>query len=717
MSIPWTEVLWVIIPALSAIFYAAILYTYGGNWRNLDAAERWLMAFVTVAALWGLSSVLFHTAPEFIPPEVLVRLVALFNFAMPLTVYGFTAHFLARRFAIRLLNIGIILYLVIAILILLGYVVYDARVVNGVVTQKYGPAMILAAAYWVTYMYGAGLAILKEWRRTHNEDYRNRLAYLLGVIFFLTLGNTINITPLQIYPLDQLCAAIAAGLLALSLARSHVLTTQQALPRILGILVFAFLYVFIISITLYILGQLARWTLILASVLFALVSGVLLLSFEPLRRQIMTFINHWFFEEYDVNQLLYNISQASTYLRLPHVLGRDILRELQNALDLSSAVLVLKHEFEPEYRPIAWVGNEPPPEDARFPEDSPLIEVLGSVGRALTLEELAEHPKAHALWQREWETLYNLNTRVIVPIVSEEGVIGFMALGPKRSGRHFSLRERRHILPLIANQIAIALTNSWLYGQVQKEAEMLARANEELRELNKIKSEMVQNVSHELRTPLTLIQGYAELLAYDMLETPQEIKEAGEIILQHAKHLRHLVEQLLAFQRLERSGIEKEPFDVAQWLKEVYQAWAPTMAREGLTLHLDVAEDVDGVLGNREYLRQVVDNLMDNARKFSKRGGHVYLRAWREGDTVYISVRDEGIGVPKEKLPFLFERFYQVDGTSTRKYGGMGIGLALCKEIVEQHGGRIWAESEGLGKGLTVTFTLPALSQDTRTSS
>jgi len=710
MNIPLTEILWVIIPALSAVLYAAILYSYGGNWRDLDAAERWLMLFVAVAALWGLSSVLLHVAPGFISPEILIRLVALFNFAMPLTVYGFTAYFLSRRKAIRLLNIGIVAYFVIAVLILTGKVVYDAHVENGVVSQKFGPAMIIAAIYWVVYMYGAGLAILREWRRTQNTDYRNRLAYILGVIFFLTLGNTINVTPLQAYPLDQLFAAIAAGLLALSLAQQHVLSAQKALPRIIGMVIFAFVYVFVISASLYILGRLARWTLLMASVFLTLISTILLLSYEPLRRQIYAFINNWFFEEYDVNQLLYNISQIATYLRLPQALGQDILKELQKTLDLENAALILRHEIDPEYRLVATVGFRNPPENIVFPADSPFVDVLADVDRALTLEELAEHPKAHGLWQREWDALWRLNAAVIVPITSDEGVIGGMVLGPKRSGRPFTLRERRHILPLIANQIAIALANSRLYAQVQKEAEMLAKANEELRELNKIKTEMVQNVSHELRTPLTLIQGYAELLAYDMLNSPEKIKEAGEIILEHAQHLRHLVEQLLAFQRLQREGIQLKPFDLREWLHHVFVAWEPTMERAGLRLTMEVDDEVGWALGNPEYLRQVIDNLMDNARKFSKPGGEVRIRAWKEGDEIYIAVSDQGIGVPPEKLPYLFERFYQVDGTATRRYGGMGIGLALCKEIVEMHGGRIWAESEGIGKGLTVTFTLKSAS-------
>ena len=707
--IPLTEFLWVTIPALSSALYAALLYTRGVSWKRLEPAERWLMAFVSAAALWGMSSVLLHAMPTGISPEVLVRLVAIFNFAMPLTVFGFTAHFLTHRTAKSLVIPGMALYVLIVALIVHGDVVRNARVVRGVVFQDYGPAMILAAAFWVFYMYGAGFLIFREWRRTSNLEYRNRLTYLLGVILLLTLGNTVNITPLQAYPIDQLCASLAAGLLALSLTQTQALHAYAALPRVILLVFLAILYVILISSALYFLAQLPRWTLLVASTVIALTSGLLLLSYVPLRQRLQNAITHFFFEDYNINKLLYRITTKATRLRLPQELGHDILQDMVEVLGLTSAVLVLRDEIEPIYKPVASMGVSEDVENSTFADDSPLLDILGSLDRALTWEELAEHPKASGLWISEWENLRRLQLEAIVPIRTDEGLLGFFVLGRKRNGSAYTVRELHETLPLIANQVAIALANSRLYAQVQREAELLARANEELRELDKIKTEIIQNVSHELRTPLTLIQGYAELLNSGMLENEAEIKEAGEVIRSHAQHLYRLVEQLLSFQKLERSPIELQPFDIRRWLQEVVRAWEPTINKSGLQLHLSIQPDVQYALGSREYLRQVIDNLLDNARKFSPEEGNIWIRAWRENDETYISVKDEGIGVPPEKLPYLFERFYQVDGSASRRYGGMGIGLALVKEIIEQHGGQVWAESKGPGTGLTITFTLKAV--------
>ncbi len=708
----FTELLWVTIPALSAALYAAILYARAPSWKRLEPAERWLMIFVGMAALWGLSSVLFHAAPEAVSPNILVRLVAIFNFGMPLTVFGFTTHFLAIRWARRLVPPGILIYTILVGLIIQGSVVYNARVIHGVVYQDYGPAMVLAAIYWVFFMYGAGLLILQAWRHSNNLDYRGRLSYLLGVIVLLTVGNSIDVTPLQRYPLDQLCAAFAAGLLALSLMRTRARHTATAFPRVVLIIMAAITYVTLIASSTYLLAQLSRWSSLIASVIIAIVSGALLLSYMPVRRRVIDWAAYLFFETYNVRDLLYRITTKATHLRLPQELGSDILRDMQDVLGLSSAVLVLKDEIAPIYRPVVAVGEVAPTNDIAFKEDSPLFAVLASVRDALTIEELAEHPEAHALWIQEWENLHRLKAEVIVSIKSEGEIVGFFALGSKLDGSAYTARELKETLPLVANQIAIALANSRLYAQVQREAELLAKANKELKEVDRIKTEIIQNVSHELRTPLTLIQGYAELLSSGTLESNEEVHEAGQVILQHARHLYRLVEDLLSFQRLEREPIQLAPFDLRQWLETAVRAWEPTMAKAHLHLFLNIADPVRWALGNPEHLQQVIDNLLQNARKFSPEGGRIWVRAWQREGEVYISVADEGIGVPKEKLPYLFERFYQVDGSTSRRFGGMGIGLALVKEIVERHGGRVWAESEGPGTGLTLTFTLRAITKE-----
>ena len=252
-----------------------------------------------------------------------------------------------------------------------------------------------------------------------------------------------------------------------------------------------------------------------------------------------------------------------------------------------------------------------------------------------------------------------------------------------------------------AHLVAVALVKAQLYEDLQ-------RTNEALEQALQARDDMLRNVTHELRTPLTMVRGYAELMEMGMITAPEEVREYGEIIRRNAQHLQSLLDQLLLYQRL-RFGQEEialEPVDIQAWLRRVVRDWQRPLEEGGYHLVLEMAEPLPRVLGHTEYLLRVINNLLDNARKFSPEGGTITVRAWHEGDEVFISVSDEGIGIPPDKLDKVFERFYQVDASSTRQFGGMGIGLSLCKQIVDMHGGRIWAESEGTGKGTTITFTL-----------
>ena len=701
------DILWIAIPALTSLLYAILLYNLTAGGTYLEPAERWRAAFLLAATLWALSSMALHALHHVVSPTWLIRVWTLINFALPLTTNGFVAHFLALPRARRLTTVGIVLYVPMAYLVLAGYVVREAWGSGGRISFSVGPALPFYGALWAFYMYSSGFYLLRERMRSPSPEFRQRLNYLLGVIILLTLGNALNATPLSSYPLDILLAALAAVLMGLSITRNHLLAVRIAAGRTMVFVLLGLLYVAGVASLLYTLTVLGQWALALTSVIVAIVTGLLVLSYTPVRRRVERAVARFFLAERDIEPLLLRLSRIGTRLRPPADLARAILREVRSFLGLSSAGLFLHFGDDDMYRLIAAEGVEVEEDLIHFQADSPLIAILKARSEALTLNMLAELPLAAGLWIQEWEMLHTLQAEVLVPIHAEEELIGFFVLGRQQENQAYSRRELRQTFPLLASQISIALDNSRLYAQVEAKAEELARANEELQELDRLKTEIIQNVSHELRTPLTLIMGYAELLEQGLIADPEEVRDAGRLMLEHARHLRHLVEQLLAFQRLERAGITPHPFDLYAWLQDVVKAWQPALAKAGLTLITDVDASVGEVMGDKSYLRQVVDNLLDNARKFSPQGGHIFLRAWRGNGDIYISVADEGVGVPPDKLPRLFERFYQVQGGPRRKYGGMGIGLALCKEIVEQHGGRIWAESEGLGKGLTVTFTLP----------
>jgi signal transduction histidine kinase len=256
------------------------------------------------------------------------------------------------------------------------------------------------------------------------------------------------------------------------------------------------------------------------------------------------------------------------------------------------------------------------------------------------------------------------------------------------------------MLEALASSAAIAIENANLVASLQE-------ANIQLRAALHAKDEMLQNVSHELRTPLAMICGFSEALDRGELGPLTEGQQrAAQIMERQGERLRLMVDRLLTLQSFEAKSLQRTRLDLGQWLPEAIHIWDVRAAQAGLTLHVQ-APPTCTVMADPSFLEHVVDNLLDNAIKFTPQGGQAHVRAWAEGDEAVTAVSDSGVGIPPDKLQQVFERFYQVDSGSARRFGGMGIGLALCRAIVEAHGGRIWAESSGDGQGTTFYVALP----------
>ncbi|OIO95477.1 MAG: hypothetical protein AUK03_05390 [Anaerolineae bacterium CG2_30_64_16] len=254
----------------------------------------------------------------------------------------------------------------------------------------------------------------------------------------------------------------------------------------------------------------------------------------------------------------------------------------------------------------------------------------------------------------------------------------------------------------------------WELAERKRAEEKLREANLQLQAALSAKNEMIQNVSHELRTPLTTISGYVELLGEAALgPVTAEQAQALEVMSRQAKQLYFMVNRLLTLQTIDARGLQKSEVEPGLLLHQAVEAWQARTAAAGIRFDLEVAPDIPVVEVDVDLLNQVFDNLLDNAVKFSPAGGVVRVRAWAaqsgvpEGCRVLISVADSGIGISADKVEQVFERFYQADGSTTRRFGGAGIGLALCRKIVAAHGGRIWAESDGERQGSTFYVALP----------
>ncbi|MBK8002488.1 MAG: PAS domain-containing protein [Gemmatimonadetes bacterium] len=227
----------------------------------------------------------------------------------------------------------------------------------------------------------------------------------------------------------------------------------------------------------------------------------------------------------------------------------------------------------------------------------------------------------------------------------------------------------------------------------------------ELRRLEAVRRDFVANVSHELKTPLTSISGYAETLVGDQTD-PATTRRFLEVILANSRRMQRLVDDLLDLSRIESGGWRPQPevLDVGMVGREVWTLLAARAEERGVRFAQDLA--VPTTFADPDALRQVLSNLMDNALRYTPRGGTITLRTRREDDGVRVSVRDTGSGITGDHLPRIFERFYRADPARSREEGGTGLGLAIVKHMVEGHGGSVRAESE-FGRGSEISAWFP----------
>jgi len=292
-----------------------------------------------------------------------------------------------------------------------------------------------------------------------------------------------------------------------------------------------------------------------------------------------------------------------------------------------------------------------------------------------------------------------------VPLCIQHRVIGTLSVDSDRPHAFSEADER--LLTIAAAQAAVAIERARLYANLQQRARNLAEAYTELKEADRLKDEVVQNVSHELRTPLTFVKGYVQLLLEGNAGGLTEAqKEYLRIVAEKTDVITALVSDIMFLQQADRAPGNKTPVSLTKLAWRALRGCAATAEKAELTLVENLPKDLPPVAGNEARLLQVFDNLLGNAIKFSPAGGRITVTVEDAGSMLRASVSDQGIGIPKDQQEKIFERFYQVNGSARRRFGGAGLGLAIVRQIVETHGGRVWVESDE-GKGSTFYFTIP----------
>jgi signal transduction histidine kinase len=263
---------------------------------------------------------------------------------------------------------------------------------------------------------------------------------------------------------------------------------------------------------------------------------------------------------------------------------------------------------------------------------------------------------------------------------------------------------------IIQLRSALQAANRTLERRVEERTAELQKALKRVSELSQLKANFISNISHELRTPLTHIKGYVELLVTESLgEITEEQRHALQVSQQSTSRLETLIEDLIMFSLSSRGelSIVHENVDLRRLVNLAVKSSTSKAQERGVNLNVILDEDVPHVQADAQKIAWVLNQLLDNGVKFTPSNGRVVLTVKREGDNlVIVSVTDTGIGIPSNRLDDIFEPFHQLDGSSTRRFGGTGLGLSLVRQIIEAHGSMIEVQSiEGRGS----TFKFPLL--------
>ncbi|HEX8494936.1 MAG TPA: ATP-binding protein [Pyrinomonadaceae bacterium] len=405
----------------------------------------------------------------------------------------------------------------------------------------------------------------------------------------------------------------------------------------------------------------------------------------------------------DRTERLQTITAALSEALTPEQVSAVVLNQGLTALGAQAGSVTLLNAQRTELEVIDAVGlpKELIDKWTRFPINSrvPLADAART-GQLVAIESLAER-------ERNYPNLVSLHsmtgnqTLVAVPLIVEGRTIGAMGISFQEA-QQLSEDDRAFML-VIARQCAQAISRARLY-----EAERRSRAEAEA--ANRTKDEFLATLSHELRTPLTAMLGWTRLLRTNSLDETT-VAHALETVERNARAQTQLIEDLLDVSRIitGKLRLEAHPVELVPVIEAAVEGVRPAAEAKSIRLQTELDPLVGPVSGDPARLQQVVWNLLSNAVKFTGKGGQIVVRLERPDSHVQISVSDTGEGIKEEFLPFVFDRFRQADGSTTRLHGGLGLGLAIVRHLVELHGGTVKAESAGEGQGATFTVTLPLL--------
>ncbi|MBI2359953.1 MAG: hypothetical protein HYV04_13830 [Deltaproteobacteria bacterium] len=480
-----------------------------------------------------------------------------------------------------------------------------------------------------------------------------------------------------------------------------------------GALTGLLLVVYVVVVSLLSLGAGIYEKDVLAPLLFAV---VVVLIFNPLLRWLEGVVDRYIYgQAYDSNQLQRDVSLLLRSLADPEVSADRFLKLVTGRIGIETACLFFQPPGQEGCVAVSLNGELNPATARRLVLGSSWKDYFGARWGGVSKAEVETDPGYGPTRAEILELFRRLGAELVIPIVFEHNILGLVAFGEKRSGREYSAGDF-HVLCSLADQLALSLENGMLYEESEKakksyrslydEAQVM---NRRLIDADRLKKQFVANISHELRTPISTILGYSEVLLDPGFRG--DTRTALERLVSSGQSLSQLMDNLMDFSRMEAEtlAITLQEVKLREVLGSLEIMTRRLIKERPVRFYLRVDRSAETIQTDPQKLQQILAHLLTNALKFTEQGEiSVQVQTLAEGQDslLEISVADTGIGISRENQEIIFEDFRQLDGSATRKYGGTGLGLGLCRKLARSLGGKITVDSEP-GKGSVFSLFLP----------
>lgn len=619
-------------------------------------------------------------------------------------------------------------------LIMAFLTIYDSSVIRSVdIISGKEHIIHFGWAYYNLYIFYFPLFFILSYLVLFLKYFKQKNKYIRLQILYILLGmSAASIPPIftnlnlptfgyfQLNWVGQVVTVFWIAGVAYAIIRQRLMDIKLLVARTVMFTLLISALVLIYGIGVFLLGQILSEKYLGNSQLYAslVTTLIIVLSFQSIKGTLERLTNRVFYKnKYDSNLFLQKLGKITTSTLNLTDLSDSILKEvLSEMLPTGLDLILFKDGVMYWSRHLGDFNLE-----LNVPQQREIYNLVQLIvdhhgEDILVYVELDEDDNRKEIMRRN-------NMNVLLPLVVENDIVGALLLGDKSSGDIYSPQDI-DILKIIAPEVAVAVRNALSYEEIKrfnvtlteevdKATEDLQKANEHLKQLDHLKDEFVSLASHELRTPMTVVKSYLWMVLQDK---NGKLNEQQKLYLERAATasdgLINLVNDMLNVSRIEsgRFSIEKQDIDIEDLVKTTVTELTPEAKTKGLHLEFQLgSKDIPAVLSvDPERIKQVLINLIGNSLKFTPKNGKIIVALSKSDSKVMVQIKDNGVGISKENVAKLFQKFgllresYQKSDTQ-----GTGLGLYICKSIIELHGGKIWAESAGEGKGTTFTFTLP----------